>query len=276
MSLFRLWFKGFCIAGLFLLGMLTVSTLMPLLRGCCGRRADLYCGAIVRNWHRLVCRILNLHLHVSGSLPQKAGLLVANHISWLDIIAIGAQSPCLFVAKEEIAAWPVIGRLARGIGTLFIRRGDAAQTATACETMTWLLRRGSLMVLFPEGTTTSGHQVQRFHGKLFQPAQLAGVTIQAIALRYQGEAADPAPFIGNDAFLCHLLRILQLKRIDLDLHYCSPLPNGLRRDQLARAARLQILESLDSGRARLLSQSIITCHPKVTVCSPSLHQKPVI
>jgi 1-acyl-sn-glycerol-3-phosphate acyltransferase len=276
MSLFRLWFKGFSIAGLFLLGLLTVSTLMPLLRRYCGRRADHYCSAIVRHWHQVVCRILNLHLHISGSLPQKAGLVVANHISWLDIIAIGAQSPCLFVAKEEIAAWPVIGRLARNIGTLFIRRGDAAQTATACETMTWLLRRGNLMVLFPEGTTTSGHQVQRFHGKLFLPAQLAGVTVQAIALRYKGEAAQPAPFIGDDAFLPHLLSILKLKRIDLDLHYCPPLPNGLRRDQLARAARLQILESLNSVRARPLPQSITNRHPKVTVCSTSLHQKPVI
>lgn len=244
MTLCRLWFRGALIAGLFLLGLLAVAVVMPGLRRYFERSAQSWCDALVMRWNRTACRILNLRIHVTGRADPAAGLTVANHISWLDIIAIGAQRPYLFVAKEEVAEWPVMGTLAKGIGTLFVRRGDAEQSAATGETMTWLLRRGVHLMLFPEGTTTRGDQVLRFHGKLFQPAQLAGAVVQAVALRYSGPATELAPFVGDDAFLTHLPAILKLQRIDLHLHYCPSLPNHLRRDQLAKTTRLQIGEYL--------------------------------
>lgn len=103
-------------------------------------------------------------------------------------------------------------------------------------------------MLFPEGTTTRGDQVLRFHGKLFQSAQHSSCRVQAIALRYSGDAAELAPFIGEDEFLPHLFAILKLKSIPLQLHYCPAMPEGLRRDQMARASRLQIIEQLDTAR----------------------------
>lgn len=240
----RLLYRGALIGAMFLLGLLAVALVMPGLRRVFDRQAQPWCEAIVKGWDRTVCRILHLNIRVTGRPDPAAGLIVANHISWLDIIAMGAQQPCVFVAKEDVADWPVMGVLAKGIGTLFIRRGDAEQSAATSETMTWLLRRGARLMLFPEGTTTRGDQVLRFHGKLFQPAQRAGANVQAVALRYTGLAANLVPFIGEDDFLPHLLRILRLRDINLHLHYCPTLPVGLRRDQLAKTSRLQITEHL--------------------------------
>lgn len=266
----RRWYRGILIAGMFALGLLAVALVMPGLRRLSRRRAEDWCEAIVLAWNRAVCRILRLRLRITGRPDPAAGLTVANHVSWLDIIALGAQRPFRFVAKEEVARWPVMGYLARGIGTLFIRRGDAEQAAATGEAMTWLLRRGAHLLLFPEGTTTRGEQVLRFHGKLFLPAQLAGANVQAVALRYRGEAAGLAPFVDDDAFLPHLLRMLALPCIELELHYCPSLPVGLRRDQLARASRLQIAEWLYPRERRprplheAVTQSSRICHRDFT------------
>ncbi len=240
----RLWYRGALIAGLFLLGLAAVGLALPVLHRFPGRWPQSWREAIVLGWNRAACRILHLHVQVTGRPDPAAGLTVANHVSWLDVIAIAAQQPYLFVAKQEVASWPVLGVLARGAGTLFVRRGDAEQSAAVSETMTWLLRRGMRLMLFPEGTTTRGDQVLRFHGKLFQSAQRAHTPVQALALRYTGGAARHAPFVGDAAFLPHLLQLLRLERIDLELHYCPSLSASLRRDQLARATRLQIKEYL--------------------------------
>lgn len=240
----RPWLKGAAVAGMFLLGVFAVGAVMPALRLLLGRRSHRLHEAIVLLWDRAVCRILNLRLHISGEPDPDAKLLVANHISWLDIIALGAQRPCVFVAKEEVADWPVMGYLAKGIGTLFVRRGDAEQTAATAERMVWRLRQGQRLMLFPEGTTTTGDKVLRFHGRLFQPAHLAGVGVQAIALRYEGEAKQRAPFVGEDEFLPHLIGILGLDRIDLRLDYRPALPAGLDGSAMAAAARRQIGEIL--------------------------------
>ncbi|MGZ8250338.1 lysophospholipid acyltransferase family protein, partial [Methylomagnum sp.] len=229
MPRYQPWLKGALIAGMFLLGVIAVAAVMPGLRLLLGRRAAPLNEAIVRRWNGAVCRILNLRLRVNGRLDPNARLIVANHISWLDIIALGSQWPCQFVAKEDVADWPVMGYLAKGIGTLFVRRGDADQTAATAEQMVWRLRQGKRLMLFPEGTTTTGEKVLRFHGKLFMPAQLAGVGVQAVALCYLDEAGKVAPFVGDDEFLPHLLGVLKLDRIDLRLGYCPALPTGLDR-----------------------------------------------
>ncbi|HYE37391.1 lysophospholipid acyltransferase family protein [Methylocaldum sp.] len=254
----RQWLKAALIAGMFLIGVATVGAVMPVLSRLLGRRAAAVNDAIVVNWNRAVCRILNLHVHIGGNPDPSARLVVANHISWLDIIALGAQGPCLFVAKREVADWPVMGYLAKGIGTLFIDRGDIAQTAAVAEQMAWQLRQGKRLVLFPEGTTTAGDRVLRFHGKLFHPAQLAGVRVQAVALRYGGAAKRCAPFVGEDEFLPHLIEILKLERIDLYLHYCCAVPSGVGRDELAQTTRKQIVAALDpeiSSRRRRFAES---------------------
>lgn len=246
MQRWRQWFRVLAVAAMFVAGIVAVSTVMPALRLLLGKKSAALNDAIVVSWNRAVCRILNLRLHIRGRPDANARLVVANHISWLDIIALGAQGPCLFIAKREVADWPVLGYLAKRIGTLFVQRGDVAQSAVVAERMVWQLRQGKRIVLFPEGTTSMGNRVLRFHGKLFLPAQRARVRIQAVALRYEGEAARCAPFVGDDAFLPHLLGILKLDRIDLDLRYCPAVPPGPGPNELAQTTRRQIATALDA------------------------------
>ena len=244
MSTIRACYKALLVAGMFLYGIFAVSTIMPLLDIVLGRRAIVLHDYICLHWNRTVCRILNVRIHVVGDPSPEARLWVANHISWLDIIALGSQQPMTFVAKQEVADWPVMGYLARRIGTLFVHRGDAERTGAIAERMTWQLRQGRRLMLFPEGTTTQGTRVLRFHAKLLHPAQLAHVPVQAVGLEYLDAARQVAPFIGEDEFLPHLLRILQLGRVDLRLHYCQPLSAGLHRDVLAQTTRKQIVAAL--------------------------------
>lgn len=234
---------------MFLLGIIAVSVVMPALGWILGRRAAKAHESIVMNWSRAVCRILNLRLHITGKPEPDARLWVSNHISWLDIIALGSQLPCQFVAKGDVADWPVIGYIAKGIGTLFVKRGDFGQTSDTAELMVWRLRQGKRLLLFPEGTTTNGERVLRFHGKLFQPAQRAGVSVQAVALRYEGEAAQSVPFIGEDEFLPHLFKLLEAGRLDLKISFCPALPAGLERGEMARSTHRQIAEALNPSLA---------------------------
>lgn len=244
MSRFQPGFKATLIAGMFLWGVFATGLVWPLLDRLLGRRASQFKEMIRRNWCTAVCRILKVQIETTGNPSPETRLWVANHISWLDIIALGASHPLLFVAKEEVADWPVMGYLARRLGTLFVRRGDAEQTAAVAEQMAWQLRQGRQLMLFPEGTTTNGERVLRFHAKLLHPAQLAHVPVQAIALEYLDEARAAAPFIGDDDFLPHLLHILTLDRIPLRVHYCQPLPAGLHRDVLAQTTRKQVVAAL--------------------------------
>jgi len=240
----RPWLKAALVAGMFLWGVAATGVVWPLSALLLGRRAGPMQELIRRHWCGAVCGILKIQVETTGSPSPQTRLWVANHISWLDIIVLGASHPLLFVAKAEVADWPVMGYLARRLGTLFVRRGDAAQTAAIAEQMAWQLRQGRQLMLFPEGTTTDGGRVLRFHAKLLHPVQLAHAPVQAIALEYLDEARAAAPFVGDDAFLPHLLHILTLDRIPLRVHYCQPLPAGLHRDILAQTTRKQVVAAL--------------------------------
>jgi 1-acyl-sn-glycerol-3-phosphate acyltransferase len=151
-----------------------------------------------------------------------------------------------------MADWPVLGYLAQGTDTLFLRRGDAGHAQLIAEHMAWRLRQGRRLMLFPEGTTTAGDRVLRFHPKLFQPARLAAATVQVAALQYRGDAAAVAPFIGDDEFLPHLWRLLHLPRIDVRLQFCPPLAHATAPAELARMARAQVLDALQFNKEERL------------------------
>jgi len=191
---------------------------------------------LVQRWLRQLLALLGVRLAVSGSAARGPVLLVANHVSWLDVAVLGAIRPGCFVAKSEVGGWPVIGWLARRAGTLFIARGAGEANRVVADAMTFRLRRGESVVLFPEGTTGTGEAVGRFHGRFYQAALRAGVPVQPAALRY---ADGPAvAFVGEETFAANLLRLLRMPRIHARLHLCAPLPvAGLDRRALAQTSR---------------------------------------
>lgn len=247
--------KALLVIILLLYGVAVVITVIPLLNWLGGRKNALLAQHICTHWRRLACRILNIHIHITGSPYTKSSLIVANHISWLDIIAIGAQQPMIFVAKQEVSDWPILGFLAAHIGTLFVSRGNGAKTRHTAEKMVDELKAGGRLMLFPEGTTTRGDHVLRFHPRLFQPAQLAEASVQAVAIRYSGPTAEIVPFVGDDAFVPHILRIIRLHRIDLHLHYCPPLSSSQERNRLAQITREQIITALHPNTANDLKMA---------------------
>ncbi|MEJ2479606.1 MAG: lysophospholipid acyltransferase family protein [Acidihalobacter sp.] len=204
--------------------------------------------AIVCWWRSRVAHILRLDLRVRGRPVDGPALLVANHISWMDIPVLGWIPTISFLSKAEVRGWPVIGWLAARGGTLFIRRGERKGADAAAEQITWHLVRGRKVLLCPEGTTTDGSGVRAFHPRLFAAALLAGVPVQPIALRYtqpQGQAPGTphpcAPFIGDDTFPSHLWRVLGERRIVVEVEFLAPLnTHGRERKALAQAAQQQI------------------------------------
>lgn len=176
-------------------------------------------------WQQRATRILGLRLNLVGTPPEQPVLLVSNHISWLDIPVLGSLLPVSFVSKAEIRRWPGLGRLAARSGTLFIERGGRNAANRAAEQIAFRLRRGDSIAVFPEGTTTEGHSVRRFHARLFGGATHAEADIQPVAIRYpHPRGVHPAaPFVGNAALFSHGLRVLGEKRIDVEVTLCRRL-----------------------------------------------------
>jgi 1-acyl-sn-glycerol-3-phosphate acyltransferase len=174
-------------------------------------------------------------------------LLVANHISWIDIPAVGALTTTAFVSKAEVRRWPLIGWLAAMSGTVFIERG-CQQYPEVSARITGCARQGRRVVLFPEGTTTEGRSVRPFHPRLLAPAIEEALPVQPVALRYsdaRGAIDATVPFIGTESFLHHLWRVLRQRGVRVEVTFCPALvpPHAARR-RLADAAREAINETL--------------------------------
>ncbi|MHB1567064.1 MAG: lysophospholipid acyltransferase family protein [Acidiferrobacter sp.] len=198
--------------------LLILHTLMGALIAAFAPKDSLTTRALGRRivcwWHRTLLVILGVRLRVIGHAPTAPVLIVANHISWLDIAALGSIVSGHFVAKAEIRSWPLIGWLAARAGTLYIRRGDRRASVAVAEGMTAALRAQQSVLLFPEGTSTDGHTVHAFHPRLFVTAIQAQRPVLPVALRYpvSGGAVHPAaPFIGDDTLVAHLWRLLRAR-----------------------------------------------------------------
>ena len=197
-------------------------------------------------WLRTVIRILGGRVSITGTPLPTGALLVANHVAWLDIPLLGGHSPIRFLSKQEVANWPVIGWLATCGGTLYIERGKQGAAQQAADGISASLRKGDLVVVFPEATTSNGLDVRPFHARLFSSAIEAGVPVQPIALRYrnqQGEPCTKVPYVDEMSMLDNLLGFLGEKTLYMEIHYLEPLQAAeYDRKQLAGMAEAQIRE----------------------------------
>jgi 1-acyl-sn-glycerol-3-phosphate acyltransferase len=210
-----------------------------------GRRAH------VQRWARQLLDILAVSLKVSGTRPCSTGtplMLVANHVSWLDVVAINAVLPVRYVAKSEVRAWPVIGWLSEKAGTLFIQRARRRDILRVNEELAQTLRGGYPVAVFPEATTTDGTTVLKFHAPLLQPAVLARATLRPVAMRYasaDGTLCLEAAFVANISLWDSLELIVTQREIVAEIAFLPALDSaGRHRRELAPAAREAILRSL--------------------------------
>ena len=157
-----------------------------------------------QRWSRAMLRCIGIQLIVKGNCAVPGPLLmVANHMSWLDITALHAARFCRFVSKADIKKWPFIGMLASGIGTLFIERESRRDAMRVVHSMTDSLRAGDVLGVFPEGTTSDGSGLLAFHANLFQAAIAANAPVQPVALQFidtrTGKRSAAACYINDDS-----------------------------------------------------------------------------
>jgi 1-acyl-sn-glycerol-3-phosphate acyltransferase len=168
-----------------------------------------------------ILKVLDIKTVVEGQ-PPMCGLVVSNHLSYLDIIIISAAMPCFFVSKIEVGDWPFFGKAARSGGTIFLDRSSRDSANAVAEQMTARLKLPIPVLLFPEGTSTDGSQVLRFHSRLIDPATAAGVPITAAAIQYivgGGVEERELCWFGASGFTGHLWKVLGVKSFAARLHF---------------------------------------------------------
>lgn len=212
------------------------------------------CHRVVETWSRGMLRIVGVGRQVQGQAPDGAlaarGVLVlSNHVSWLDVYTLNAATATRFVAKSEIAHWPLLGLLAKGSGTLFIERGRRHAVHEINRKIADHLQMGELIGVFPEGTTTHGDTLLPFHANMVQPALDVRAVVQPVAIRYtqDGVHAKAAAYAGGENLFKSLFRILTTPRLQVALHWLTPVPLGNpgKRHEIAQAARETIARALD-------------------------------
>jgi len=204
--------------------------------------------------------ILGVRVRALGAEPLRGGpvLVVANHVSWLDVYLLNAVlGGTRHVAKSEVASWPVAGAIARGFGTFFHARGNFRDAARVKDAVAAALRAGEGVVVFPEGTTSEGEDVGPFHAAFLQAAVDARVPVQAVAVRYPGPGGGPDPaaaFVGDMTFVASLGRVLRRRRLQARLTFGPVLlPADLTRRELAAVSHAFValaLEGTSSTAAR--------------------------
>lgn len=211
-------------------------------------------GSIASNltlwWHQRVCNIFGMRKSALGKVNQQPTLFVINHISWFDIPSLGSCVPVHFLSKDEINSWPFVGWLAEKAGTLFIKRGFKGAAEQSIKDITEALNNGGHVIIFPEGTTTDGTSVNRFHSRLFQAAIDAQVQVQPVALTYpHPDGVHPkAPFIGDTQFIESLMDMISEKSMEVRLDFLKPINAWeYKRDELAETAKQQILQQLSKN-----------------------------
>ncbi len=166
---------------------------------------------------------LGIRMRLRGQIPAR-GMIVSNHLSYLDILILVAAAPCFFVSKAEIAGWPYFGEAARVAGTIFLVRGDRSSAEAAAAEIARRFALAVPVVLFPEGTSSDGSRVLRFHSRLFQPAVAAAAPVTAAAVRYVLEDGTPERelcWFGDAPFLPHLWKALGAAGFSAELTFGS-------------------------------------------------------
>lgn len=204
--------------------------------------------AALRWWARWFLRIFGMRVHREGTPLAGGAMFVANHVSWVDIVALHSQHMMGFIAKHEIRSWPVIGWLTTHTETIYLRRGDADSLGSVMEEMATRLRAGRAVAAFPEGGTRDGNALGPFHARIFTAAVAADAPVQPVALCYgRGcEAQSITAYSPRESFMGNLIRLLGEPSRPAHVCFLEPILHGEHsgRRGIAQQARTRIEEAM--------------------------------
>jgi len=206
------------------------------------RAAWLQCSA------RRVLRIFEVTSRVFGTVPN-GGLLVSNHLSYLDILVLAACTPAVFVAKREVKHWPVFGWFAAMAGTVFVDRERRTQAGDLANDIERLLNRGVLVVLFPEGTSSDGKTVLPFKSSLLEPATRRCQPLSASLIQYEipdGDAAEEVCYWKDMTFVPHLINLLSKRAVSASICFTQLRDGSRNRKDLALQLHAEIVRLKES------------------------------
>ncbi|WP_180174883.1 1-acyl-sn-glycerol-3-phosphate acyltransferase [Acinetobacter sp. YH01022] len=205
----------------------------------------------VQHFCRELCKVFNLEIQVHGVIPREPALWVSNHVSWLDIAVLGSSARVFFLAKAEIEKWPLFGKLAKGGGTLFIKRGSG-DSIKIKEQITTFLKRDIPVLFFPEATTSDGSKIKKIYGRILGAAIDANRPVQICLICYvnqEGELDTIAPFVGDLSFADHVKNVLEMPKVMVHLmalpaiavegHDVESLTEAVHTQMIAGLAQLQ-------------------------------------
>ncbi|MCR6664046.1 MAG: 1-acyl-sn-glycerol-3-phosphate acyltransferase [Luteimonas sp.] len=202
----------------------------------------------IRAWQGGLMRVFGMRMRRIGTPMEGAVLFVANHVSWVDIIALHSQRMMGFVAKREIAGWPVVGWLATQGETIYHQRGNQESLGGVLHEMLARLRSGRAVGVFPEGRTRDGREVGPFHARIFLAAVEAGVPVQPVALRYgeRASAQTAVAFGPKESFFSNFLRLLGEPTRVVEVVFLEPIAPGDAegRRRIAETARERIVAAM--------------------------------
>jgi 1-acyl-sn-glycerol-3-phosphate acyltransferase len=225
--------------------------LSPLVRWC----SPAHRNRLTMYWCRAVIAALGVRIRIAGGRSAggaQGALVVANHVSWLDIPLVAAVRPGRMVAKSEIASYPVLGWLTARGGTIFLERDRLRALPGTVARMAAALRSGSTVVVFPEGGTWCGREQGRFRPASFQAAIDASIPVQPLRIRYRwedGRTAAVAAFVGEDTLLASLRRVAAARGLVAEVTVAPPLAPGPHTDRgtMARAAQAVCMAGVRTG-----------------------------
>jgi len=201
-------------------------------------------------WSGRLLRTLNIVPVIEGEVPPDAAsvVFVPNHVSWIDVFFISSIHPTRFIAKSEIREWPVAGWIAESVGTIFIHRTRRHDTGRINAVVHSALENGDCVGLFPEGTTTDGDRLLKFHSSLFEPAVANSARVHPVAIRYEeadGSLCRAAAYVGELTFAQSMGLVIRKPRIIARIRFAAPIEaGGLSRRELATATAASVASLL--------------------------------
>jgi 1-acyl-sn-glycerol-3-phosphate acyltransferase len=231
--------RAFCVVFFSAIALLEIAVTLSLLSPTKRRTAR---AVWLHRWCRFARLVLGLRLTTTGSIP-RSGLLVCNHLSYLDIIALSSLRPCVFVAKRDVRAWPLFGWLARAGGTIFVERNRRLAATIELSQIRAAIESGLLVVLFPEGTSSDGATVLPFKSSLLQAAVSSGCPIAPAGITYRlarGSVANEVCYWRDMTLVPHLLNLFGKPHIESTIRFSSPKPRICDRKALARELRAEV------------------------------------